>query len=36
MLTKQEMDYQAALKQQEIIRRGETNENITTGFARGF
>jgi hypothetical protein len=36
MLTKQEMDYQAALKQQEIIRRGETNENIATGFVRGF
>ncbi len=36
MLTKQEMVYQAALKQQEIDIKGETNENITTGFARGF
>lgn len=36
MLTKQEMEYQALLKQQEIEAKGETNENITTGMVRGF
>ena len=36
LLAKQEMDYQAALKQQEIDIKGETNENITTGFVGAF
>ena len=36
LLAKQEMDYQAALKQQEIDQKGETNENITTGFVGAF
>ncbi len=36
MLTNKEMEMQAALKQQEIAAKGETNENITTGFVRGF
>ena len=36
ILAKQEMDYQASLKQQEIDQKGETNENITTGFVGAF
>lgn len=36
LLTNKEMELQAQLKQQEIDARGETNDNITTGFVRGF
>ena len=36
MLTNKEMELQAALKQEEIEQKGFTNENISTGYVRGF
>lgn len=36
MLTNKEMDLQAGLKAAEIEQKGYTNENITTGYVRGF
>ena len=35
-LTEKEMDLQAALREQEILAKGETNTNITTGYVRSF
>lgn len=35
-LTEKEMDLQAALREQEIIQRGETNTNIPTGYVGSF
>ena len=35
-LANQEMNYQAALKERELEIKGETNENIPTGFVGGF
>jgi hypothetical protein len=36
MLTNKEMELQAELKQEEIAQKGFTNENISTGYVRGF
>jgi hypothetical protein len=35
-LTQEEMDRQDVLKRAELAIKGETDENITTGFVRGF
>lgn len=36
MMENKEIERQTELKKLELAMKGETNENITTGYARGF